>query len=106
MKSTFSVITAGESPPLKNAVGVFPPHEGLANGYQDDVHRLQDGEWVDITFDLARQPHTIVPVSGDSVAFAAETQGIAVPLVSMSEGESSIRWTLVGVDGESRPRRS
>ncbi len=27
-----------------------------------------------------------------------------MPLVSMSEGESSISWTLVGVDGESRPR--
>lgn len=65
---------------------------------------LQDGEWVDISFELTRQQDVIVPESGDSYAFAAEARGNESSLVAMSEGDTSINWTLVGSDEAQQPR--
>ena len=65
---------------------------------------LQDGEWVDISFELTRQQDVIVPESGDSYAFAAEARGNESSLVAMPEGDTSINWTLVGSDEAQQPR--
>lgn len=58
---------------------------------------------MDIDFELTRQENAIVPASGDTYAFASKADGDRSSLVSMTEGDVSISWELVGTDQNERP---